>query len=122
MAHGPIVTGALFLVWSKLARPQPGSVGRAMLALNIFAVIAGAFDFIFKTDYMYLRAKPQNASLLSLLGPWPWHILAAEGAAFAIFLPLYLLFRQAAQLPKPHWYPSTHLFVGDQCPICVRVF
>jgi hypothetical integral membrane protein (TIGR02206 family) len=95
--HGLIVTGALYLVWSKLARPRPGSVGRAMLAVNIFAVCVGTFDYIFKTDYMYLRAKPQNASLLNFLGPWPWYLLAAEGVAFVVFLLLYLPFRRSAQ-------------------------
>jgi hypothetical integral membrane protein (TIGR02206 family) len=95
--HGLIVTGALYLVWSKQARPRPGSVGRAMLALNVYAAIVGAFDFILKTNYMYLRAKPQNASLLDLLGPWPWYIAAAEGVACGVFLLLYLPFRRRLQ-------------------------
>jgi hypothetical integral membrane protein (TIGR02206 family) len=90
--HGLIVAGPLFLVWSGLARPRPGSVGRAMLAVNLFAAAVGAFDWIFKTDYMYLRAKPRNASLLDAFGPWPWYLLASEGAALAIFLLLYLPF------------------------------
>jgi len=93
VAHGLIVVGALYLVWSGQARPRPGSVGRTMLALNLFAVLVGTFDFIFKTDYMYLRAKPQTASLLNFLGPWPWYILTAEGAALCVFLLLYLPFR-----------------------------
>jgi hypothetical integral membrane protein (TIGR02206 family) len=92
VAHGLIVTGALYLAWSGQARPRPGSVGRAMLAINVFAALVGAFDFIFKTDYMYLRAKPQNASLLDFLGPWPWYLVAAEGVALALFLLLYLPF------------------------------
>ena len=96
VAHGLIVTGALYLVWSKQAWPRPGSVGRTMLALNIFAAVVGGFDFIFKTDYMYLRAKPQNASLLDFLGPWPWYIAVTECIAFALFLLLYLPFRQSA--------------------------
>jgi hypothetical integral membrane protein (TIGR02206 family) len=99
VAHGLIVCGALFLVWSKLACPRPGSVGRAMLALNIFALLVGTFDFIFKTDYMYLRAKPQNTSLLSLLGPWPWYIAAAEVVAVCVFLLLYLPFRPSQSNP-----------------------
>lgn len=94
VAHGLIVAGVLYLVWSGLARPRPGSVKRAMLALNLFAAVIGAFDFFFKTDYMYLRAKPQNASLLSFLGPWPWYILAAEVVAACVFLLLYLPFRR----------------------------
>jgi hypothetical integral membrane protein (TIGR02206 family) len=92
--HGLIVTGILYLVWSRQARPRPGSVGRAMLAVNIFAAIIGTFDFIFKTDYMFLRAKPLTVSLLTFLGPWPWYIVAGEGVGFALFLLLYLPFRQ----------------------------
>jgi len=96
VAHGLIVAGALYLAWSKLARPRRGSVLRAMLGVNIYAAFVGAFDFIYKTDYMYLRAKPQNASLLDLLGPWPWYIVAAEGVALIVFTLLYLPFRQSA--------------------------
>jgi len=86
-----------YLAWSGLARPRPGSVGRAMLAVNIFAVFDAAFDAIFKTNYMYLCAKPENATLLSLLGPWPWYILTSEGVALVLFLLLYLPFWLSAR-------------------------
>ncbi len=92
--HGLMVTATLYLVWSRQARPRPGSVGRAMLALNIYAAIVGIFDLIFKTDYMFLRAKPQTVSALTFLGPWPWYIVAAEGVALGLFLLLYLPFRR----------------------------
>lgn len=92
--HGMIVAGVLYLVWSGLARPRPGSVGRAMVALNIFAAAVGTFDFIYKTDYMFLRAKPPTVSLLTYLGPWPWYILAGEGVAVALFGLLYWPFRK----------------------------
>jgi hypothetical integral membrane protein (TIGR02206 family) len=98
--HGLIVAGVLYLLWSGQARPQPGSVGRAMLALNIFAGIDGTFDFIFKTDYMFLRAKPQTVSLLTFLGPWPWYIVAAEGVAFTMFFLLYLPFHRTEANPQ----------------------
>jgi hypothetical integral membrane protein (TIGR02206 family) len=94
VAHGLTVAGVLYLVWSGLARPRPRSVGRAMLGLNVFAVAVGAFDTIFKTNYMYLLAKPSNASLLDALGPWPWYILSAELVALVIFGLLYLPFRR----------------------------
>lgn len=92
--HGLMVAGILFLVWSGLARPRPGSVWIAMLGLNIYAACVGAFDAIFKTNYMYLRAKPGNASLLDLLGPWPWYIVPAEVIALIVFQLLYLPFRK----------------------------
>jgi hypothetical integral membrane protein (TIGR02206 family) len=96
VAHGLIVAGPLFLVWSKQATPRPWSVLRAMIGVNLFAAFVGAFDYFYKTDYMYLRAKPANASLLDVLGPWPWYLLAAEAVALVVFLLLYLPFRKTA--------------------------
>ena len=93
--HGLIVVAVLYLIWSGQARPRPGSVARAMLGLNIFAAVAGIFDFLFKTDYMFLRAKPVTVSALDLLGPWPWYLVACEGVAWVFFALLYLPFRQA---------------------------
>ncbi len=95
--HGLIVAGALYLVWSGQARPRKDSVPRAMLWLNFYAVCVGTFNWFFKTNYMYLRAKPQNGSLLNFLGPWPWYILAAEGVALVVFVLLYLPFRKSSQ-------------------------
>lgn len=89
VAHGLVVSATLYLVWSGLMRPRRGSVLRAMIAVNLLALFDGIFDAVFKTDYMYLRFKPQNVSLLSYLGPWPWYVLAAEPVALALFLLLY---------------------------------
>lgn len=97
VAHGLTVAGVLFLLWSGQARPRPGSVARAMLGVNVFAACVGAFDYFFKINYMYLRAKPQNASLLSFLGPWPWYLLAAEAVALCVFVLLYLPFRPSVR-------------------------
>ncbi len=96
VAHGLVVAAVLYLVWSRQARPRAGSVWRAMVGLNVWAAIDAAIDCIFKTNYMYLRAKPAHASLLDLLGPWPWYIVIAEGVALAFFLLLSLPFRRGA--------------------------
>lgn len=95
IAHGLVIVGVLYLIWSREARPRAGSIWRAMLGLNIFAAFTGTFDWIFRTNYMYLRAKPENASLLDYLGPWPWYIAAAEIVALALFGLLYAPFSPA---------------------------
>ncbi len=101
VAHGLVVTAVLYLVWSGQARPRPGWVARTMLVLNLFAAFDFTFDCIFKTNYMYLRAKPENLSLLNVLGPWPWYILTSEAVALALFLLLYLPFRSATRNEAP---------------------
>lgn len=93
IAHGLVVATVLFLVWTGELRPRPGSVLRAMLALNVFAAFVGGFNVIFGTNYMYLRTKPANPSLLDYMGPWPWYILSAEGVAIVLFTLLWLPFK-----------------------------
>ncbi|MDE3200487.1 MAG: TIGR02206 family membrane protein [Acidobacteriota bacterium] len=92
--HGLLVATALYLVWSGLARPRPGSIHRSILALNLFAAVVGLFDYFFGTNYMFLRAKPPTASLLDVLGHWPWYIFACEAVAYGLFFLLYLPVRQ----------------------------
>lgn len=94
VAHGLVITAVLYLVWSGLARPRPGSVVRAMIFVNVWAAIVGVFDWLFQTDYMFLRARPENVSLLSFLGPWPWYIASSECVALGLFWLLYLPFRR----------------------------
>ena len=104
--HGAIVCAVLYLIWSGQARPRPGSVARSLMVANVYAAMVGAFDFVFKTNYMFLRSKPPTPSLLDFLGPWPWYILVVEFVALGLFLLLYLPFRrsasaQSASLPDP---------------------
>lgn len=94
--HGLIVCATLYLVWSGQARPRPGSVARSLITANIYAVLVGSFDIIYRTNYMFLRSKPPTPSLLDILGPWPWYILVCEVVASGLFLLLYLPFRQSS--------------------------
>lgn len=95
ITHGLTVSAVLYLLWSGQARPRRWSVARAMIGINIVALIDGPFDYIFGTDYFFLRAKPVNPSLLDYLGPWPLYILSTEGVALILFLLLYVPVRRA---------------------------
>lgn len=92
VSHGLVLVSVLYLVGAGEARPRRGSVWRAMLWLNVYAAAVGVFDWVFKTDYMFLRSKPANRSLLDFLGPWPWYIAASELVALTLFSLLYLPF------------------------------
>ena len=77
-------------------RPRPGSWLYASLLLNALAGFDFVVDRLLGANYMYLLRKPPIHSLLSVMGPWPWYILVADGFAAALFLVLGLPFRQRA--------------------------
>jgi len=90
LAHAMVVACPLVLVWSKQAKPRPRSPWKVFAALNAYAAMIGVFNAIFKTNYLYLCAKPSGASIMDLFGPWPFYLLGVEVVAVVIFWLLWL--------------------------------
>jgi hypothetical integral membrane protein (TIGR02206 family) len=95
LTHGGVVAAVLFLAWSGAFRPRRGAWWKVFLWVNAYAAAVALFDARFGTNYMYLREKPASASLLDVLGPWPWYVLAAEPVALVLLLALDAPFRVA---------------------------
>jgi uncharacterized membrane protein YwaF len=53
-----------------------------------WAAVAGLGDVLTGGNYMYLRAKPVHNSLLNVMGPWPWYILATVVLGLLMLLAL----------------------------------
>ena len=101
IAHAAIVAAALFLVIGLRIAPRRGAVLRVLvLTLTLAAVDAGA-NVVTGGNYMYLRHTPGVASLLDLMGPWPWYIGAAAGLAVVLFFCLDLPFAISSRGPSP---------------------
>lgn len=63
-----------------------------MLFLNMLVVIIYPINILTGGNYMFLARKPSTASLLDVLGPHPWYLLALEVVAVVLFMLLYLPF------------------------------
>ena len=93
LGHLGIVFAAVFLVVGLRIHPRRGAVAR-MLAITVgYTAFVGVIDAVTGGNYMFLRAIPSHASLLSVLGPWPWYLLSAAGVALVLFTLLDLPFR-----------------------------
>lgn len=82
---GPIVA-ASFLVYGCRRYPGPGAVWRAFWLALGWALVAGTGDLITGGNYMYLRTRPVNNSLLSVMGPWPWYVLGGTALGLVLLL------------------------------------
>jgi hypothetical integral membrane protein (TIGR02206 family) len=92
IVHGLIIIICLFLTFVDGYRPKLSSVFKSIGVLNIYAAFIAVFNIIFKTNYLFLREKPEGASLLDFLGPWPWYILSLEVIGTLLFLLCYVPF------------------------------
>lgn len=95
IGHLAIVFAAAFLVLGLGMRPRRGAVLRVFAITLGYAAFAGTVDAVTGGNYMFLRAVPAHASLLSVLGPWPWYIVGAAAIALALLTVLDLPFHRS---------------------------
>ena len=89
--HGGAVVAASLLVFGAGRAPRPGAVGRVYAITAGFAALAAAGTLATGGNYMYLRRKPSDGSLLDVMGPWPVYIVVAAWFGLAVFAVLAAL-------------------------------
>jgi hypothetical integral membrane protein (TIGR02206 family) len=88
VTHAGVVLGGLFLVIGLRLRPRAGSVPRIFFLTLGFAAIVAVVDVVTGGNYLYLRHIPPGASLLNVMGPWPWYIVTGVAVALVALLIL----------------------------------
>lgn len=89
-AHGAIVTGAIFMTGVEGYRPTWESFKRVVIWLNVYAVIVTGINVLIGSNYLYTLHKPNTASLMDVLGPWPLYLISLELIALLFCFLLYL--------------------------------
>ena len=85
VAHGGIVLAAFYLIVGLGLRPGARSIPRVVAITLAYTLVVGVIDIALNGNYMYLRQKPQSATLLDLFGAWPFYIVTATGIAIVLF-------------------------------------
>jgi hypothetical integral membrane protein (TIGR02206 family) len=99
--HCGAVVAAFLLVFGRRCPVRPGAVWRAFAVTLAMAAVAGTGDVITGGNYMFLRAKPDQPSLLDEMGPWPLYIASAAVLALALFSLLDVLARRVSHDQAP---------------------
>ena len=74
--HIGTVWAAAYLTWGRGVTPTWRSYRFAVAATAVWAVLVYCFNLIAGTNYGFLNRKPGATTILDLLGPWPWYVLA----------------------------------------------
>ena len=94
-SHSLLVIAMVWMTVIEGLRPTWRSVWRTMVAANLYMVFVTAVNLMLGSNYMYTLAKPPEASIIDVMGPWPWYLFFAEFLALALFTMLYLPFALA---------------------------
>jgi hypothetical integral membrane protein (TIGR02206 family) len=82
-----VVWAVVYLTWWVGMRPNWGSFAFAAAVTVGWGLLVLGFNAAAGTNYMFLNGKPDNPSLLDIMGEWPWYL----GVALAIGLVAWAL-------------------------------
>lgn len=90
--HFLVVWAAVYLTWGLGFRPTWRLYRFTCLATLTWAAVVFPINSALDTNFGYLDHKPSSATLLDVLGPWPWYAFAATaiiltGWALLLTLP-----------------------------------
>lgn len=90
LSHGAIVITSLYFAFVEKYRPTVSSMKRVFIYANIYLIAITALNFLIGSNYLFTAHKPETASLLDVLPPWPWYLLIIELLG-AVFVGLFYL-------------------------------
>jgi hypothetical integral membrane protein (TIGR02206 family) len=83
--HGGVVVAAAVMTFGARRGPRPGGPWRVFAITLAYAAVAAVVNLLFGTNFLYLRGKPLEPTLLDRLGPWPVYLATGALLALALF-------------------------------------
>ncbi|UHD15759.1 YwaF family protein [Thiocapsa bogorovii] len=92
VGHGLVIVGVLYATLVYRFRPRLASIFKSLGVLLVVVAVVAPINLWLGTNYLFLCSKPEQASLMDFLGPWPWYILSLAGLALVSSFFYYLPF------------------------------
>ena len=90
--HGVVLAAVIYTTLAMKLRPVPNSIVRVLAWTAVYLVVAAGVNLLLGTNFGYLRAKPEQPSLMDYLAPWPFYIIELGLLAILLCLACYLPF------------------------------
>lgn len=92
IGHPGMLLAMIYAIVVFDMRPTLKSIGKAMIAINVFFVCVVAINLLLDSNYFFVCHKPSVPSLLDYFGPWPWYLVTCEFFLLFNFSVVYLPF------------------------------
>ena len=84
-AHAVVVIAGVYLAWGVGLRPTWRLYWLTLASTAAYAVVIHLFNRMAGTNYMFLNGKPEAATLLDYLGPYPLYVLVGVALALLVW-------------------------------------
>ena len=88
LLHGLVVVSAAALTWGSRVYPKPGAPLRVLAFTIVYAACVAVVNVLTGSNFLFLRARPAQPTLLDYFGPWPIYLFVVAGVALALFVLL----------------------------------
>ncbi|MEL6183906.1 MAG: TIGR02206 family membrane protein [Myxococcota bacterium] len=92
VVHAGLIVLVIYITAALGLFPTPRGIVTAFLTTLAYIPIAALLNWRLGANYAYVSAKPDQPSLLDVLGPWPWYIFGALAIGLGMFGLFYLPF------------------------------
>lgn len=83
--HMLVMWAVLYLTWGLGLHPNWRSYRLTLAVTVAWAAVVLAINRLIGTNYGYLNSKPSGASLLDVMGGWPWYLLVTLALLAALW-------------------------------------
>ena len=95
LSHATLVVAGLWVILVQEYRPSLRSTLGTLVVVHAYAAVIFVFNLLAGTNYLYVVAKPESASLMDIFPEWPWYLLVLEGLLLVIVAGMYLPFARS---------------------------
>ncbi len=79
----------LYAIFGYGFRPRLRSIAITLAVTGIYVIVIAGLNYLLDANYLFLRAKPQAATVLDFFGPWPIYVFGLFGLAILVCFLCY---------------------------------
>lgn len=92
ISHGAIITASVYMTLVEGFRPTRQSLKRVLVGGNLYMAVIFVLNLLIGSNYLFIAHKPETASLMDVMPPWPYYIIFVELMGIVVSLILFIPF------------------------------